>query len=353
MNRLKGPDEFDLKEIILTIEEYVKEIWSKKFLVIIASILFACILLLREFRKPINYSGELTFMVNEDDGGSIGGAAAILGQLGLGAASGSEYNLEKIISLSKSRRIAQSILFDTIEVNGQNDFIANHIIRLYDYHEHWKRNEKLKLFYFKHNKVSEFSKLENLALKVIFNKLSHGENHSLIAVEVDDNTGILSIRSRTYNQNLSVAITELLYGYLSKFYVEQSLNKQQFTLKVLENKADSISLALENTEYQLAKLLDNSQGFRLRTTQIKEQELSREIQILTISYGELLKNIAAAEFFLETARPFFQVIDFPVTPLDETRKEYFKRLIFGLLLGGIIGVLFVSGRHLVVKVMSN
>ena len=113
---MQASDEITLKELILLIKEYWGVLWGKKWYIIIAGLIGGLIFGIIEYRKPVTYTAELTFMVNEDSGGSSGGAAAILGQFGFGGGAGSEYNLDKIIQLSKSRRIAENVLFDSINI---------------------------------------------------------------------------------------------------------------------------------------------------------------------------------------------------------------------------------------------
>ncbi|MEL6276275.1 MAG: Wzz/FepE/Etk N-terminal domain-containing protein, partial [Bacteroidota bacterium] len=120
-------DEITLKELILKIQEYFWYLWGKKWWIIAAGLIGGAIGFYRAWTTPLTYTAELTFMVNEDDGANAGGVGAILGQFGLGGGATSEYNLDKILALSRSRRIIREVLFDSVEINSEADLIANHI----------------------------------------------------------------------------------------------------------------------------------------------------------------------------------------------------------------------------------
>ena len=165
-------DEITLKELILKVREYWREVWKNRFLVLLISALFASIFLWRAWIAPVVYLAELTFMVNEDEGGGLGGVASILGQFGLGGGSSGKFNLDKILELSRSRKIVSQVLFEEIEVDGKVDYIANHIIDEYAFHEDWEDDTKgLKDFYFINGEFEEFGRVENRALKLVYTKV--------------------------------------------------------------------------------------------------------------------------------------------------------------------------------------
>ena len=73
----------NLKALIFKIQDYVKEVWDKKW------IIFAFVLVVGVYRSvsawftPPKYVATLTYMVNEDEGGG-GGLGALIGQIGIG-----------------------------------------------------------------------------------------------------------------------------------------------------------------------------------------------------------------------------------------------------------------------------
>ena len=105
-------DVITVKEVILQIQEYYREV-IKHWLIVLAFVIpLVFFMFYRAYIMPLTYKAELTFMVDEDEGGGgIGGIGGILGNFGLSTGA-SDYNLNKILFLSRTRKIIQESLFD-------------------------------------------------------------------------------------------------------------------------------------------------------------------------------------------------------------------------------------------------
>jgi len=71
-------DEITLKELILKIKEFFWEVVRNWKWVVLIVIPFVTFFMYKAVSTPVTYEAELTFMVNEDDGGGMGGVSAIL-----------------------------------------------------------------------------------------------------------------------------------------------------------------------------------------------------------------------------------------------------------------------------------
>ena len=200
-------DEITLKELILLVKEYWSVLWAKKVYIIVAGLLGALIFGIIEYRKPTTYTANLTFMINEDDGSGLGALGGLVASFGFGSAGTGEYNLEKMISLLKSRNLIQQGLFEQVEINGKVDFLANHIIEQYDFHVDWKDSEDPNLlgFYFETDSTELFGRTENTALKSIQAKVIGSDKlEALLSSDINDDTGIVSIQTKTVDESLSI-----------------------------------------------------------------------------------------------------------------------------------------------------
>ena len=134
MQETHDNDEISIKELILKTQEYIKIIWSKKIPLIAVSLLFGLGFAVKSYLKPTTYTAELTFMVNQDEGGGMSGIGAMLGQFGLGGGGGAS-NFEKITEIARSGKICERTLMDSATVGGTTDLLANHIIKAYEMHD--------------------------------------------------------------------------------------------------------------------------------------------------------------------------------------------------------------------------
>lgn len=344
-------DEITLKELILKIQEYWQEILMNWKLVILVSGLFASGFLLKAWLTPATYPATLTFMVDEDEGGGDrSGAGAILGQFGFGGGGG-KFNLDKIVELSRSRKIVSMALFEKETIAGKEDFLVNHIIREYDFHEKWEDdNTGLKEFYFRHDDFEKFSRNENNVLKSVFGKVVGNpmkDVEGLMSSGYNKDTGILHVSSKSTSEMLSIKLANQLYKNLSEFYIEKTIAKQQLTYEILKTKLDSLNRNLTNTNYALLKFEDTFRNLGLKQYQAKKIKLQGELQKYAAAYAATYQNLEIADFSLKNKTPFIVAIDEPISPISPSIESKIKALIIGGFLGGFITITFLIGRKLV------
>jgi capsular polysaccharide biosynthesis protein len=349
-------DEITLKELILKIQEYWQEIlknWKLIFLIIIP---FVAFFFIRAFLTPATYSAQLTFMVNEDEGGGgFGGVSAILGQFGFGGGGKSSHNLDKILELSRSRKIIQMALLESVNINGKKDYLANHLIEEYEFHEKWKKDTTgLINFLFVQDSVELFSRVENKVLKSLHSLVIGEEGKKgLLSFSYGEESGILNITHTTTSEELSIFLTEKIYEKLSWFYINNSTEKQQKTFSLFKNKADSLQIALNSAQYRLFQFDDTHKGMTLKQSSFERVRLQQEIQKLILAYGESYKNQEVSDFALKNQTPFIQEIDMPISPIEPIRESKLMALIMGSFIGGFMGIGFFIGRKIFRNTMKN
>jgi hypothetical protein len=351
-------EEMNFREFVWLLQEYAIFFWNKKFWILICALFISVSFVVMEWRALSNYSARLTFMVNEESNNDIGGVGAILGQFGLGGPSSSEYNLDKIVDLGGSRRIVESVLLDSIEIEGERDLMSNHIIKIYNYHERWfdSKNENLRGYLFASNNEAEYERIDNLVLGMLYELIIGAPNEGrqgLISLNYVDQTGILNVSSSSKSEELSLELSRSVYVTLSEFYVEKSIEKQRATLQKLEVITDSLSHELSKVEYELAVFQDRSTSLLQNRDRLNNGKMRRDAQVLTIIYGEAVKNRETARFVLDSKKPFFQIIDKPRYPLVLREKSYPKQALIGGLFGSFLGVVFFGFRKAYQDAMGN
>jgi len=349
-------DEITLKELISKLQEFWGEIWKNKFLVPIISGLFAVVFLWKAWSTPATYPAELTFMVEEDEGGrGFGGVTSILGQFGFGGGGGGgKYNLDKILELAQSRKIISEVLFEKALVNGTNQFLANHLIDIYNFHEKWEEDtDGLKGYYFSNNRIDSFDRKDNKALKAVYKKVVGGKDvEGILKKGFGEDTGILFLNIKSESEDFSLHFVKLLYKRLSQFYILKTIEKQETTFKVFKAKVDSIQMALNDAQYKLLQFDDRNRALTLRQYSFKKQQLQLEVSKIISSYGEAYKNLEISELALKNKTPFITVIDEPIAPIWPSKESKTKWFLIGGTIGGFLIVLFLIGRKVVRDAME-
>jgi len=341
--------EVSLKDLLLKIIELYHEVVRYWKLVVLSILLFAGLMFYRAYNASIKFPAKLTFMLNEDNSGGMGAIGGLAASFGLGGMNNGEFNLEKMIALSKSRNIMQQVFFDKGIVKGKNDFYANHIIQEFDLLEKWKKTESLKDFKaFTHQNISEFSKTENRAFKYIHAVIiGAGNREKVLSPTINDLTGIVELEISTTSEDLSINLVNVIFDKLSHFYIDKAIEQQQYTFAITKQKTDSLKKALDYAQSNLLKFKDSHRNLMLRQYEAQELRLQRDAQILTIAYGESLKNQELADFALKSKTPFIQLIDLPISPISREKESKLKAIILGSFLGGFLATVFILGRKII------
>ena len=348
-------DEITLKELIEKFLEFWKELWANKWKIILMSIPFIVYFGYTAKTKMVTYTAGLTYTLN--DGGSSGGAlAGILGSFGLGR--GGKVNLDKIVELSKSRNIIQQVIFTKIPLDtfgNKKDFIANHIIQLYELDKKWtNKTSDFTGFTFSHDTIDLFDDKQLSALKMIYGQIVGSKNMKdpIFANGFNEDTGILTMSATTVDEELSIEFCNLTYEALKKYYISTSTQSNQSTYTFVENKTDSIFNLLRSKEFQLSRFNDLHRNLTDPNLITQKRLLDNEILKLKAMYAEVTKNKELADFSLTAGTPQISIIDKPLPPLDPIGPSLLIELIKGSLLGGLISAGFFIARKIVKDAMQ-
>ena len=356
-------DDITLKEVILRIKDYTGETILRWKLLLVFALIFALYFGYKAFISKPEYTATLTFMINKNETGGIGSVGAILGRFGFG--NKTDGNKDKIIQLNKSRRIIEKAIFKKVNINNNEDYIANHIINNLDSLDKWtsvpwykkpfSKPNPLKDFYFVSDNVAMFSDTANSALKEIYFHLigSKRSGPGMMSNGYDEDSGILHISVTTNDPVLSIEITNSVFDNLSEFYIEKSVEKQKATYDIVKIKTDSILNLLKQKEVELANFEDRSHGLFGSKSKLKELRLKRDVQKLSLMYGESIKNLEIADFAVKNKTPFVQAIDRPLYPLKGEKQATIKAFILGGILGLILGIIFVIFRKIYRDALSQ
>ena len=365
--------EISLKDLLKIVKEYFQELKSKLKWVFFFGIICAFLFSFQAITKKPEYIAQLTFMMDESQNGSRGGEFGGLQMLGslFGGNKGNE-SLGKILQLFESKKIVHNTLFDSIEINGKNDFLANHFLDLYTveklvkdykylgiypYKQTWpKRLLENTKFKFTHGDVDDFRPIENLYLRIMYEAISGNKVVGLdpkLRSSLDETTGIMTVIMSSDYEDVTLGVLNNIYAHLSDFFIEKSTEKQRKTLNIMTFKRDSIIGELKSKEYALANFKDSNRKLVTVKGYLQQLRLEREVGILNIMYGEVVKQLEMTDFTLRNMTPVVQIIDLPRRPLYPFKPSWFKNAFLGFAIGAFLCILYVLGKKGIKDLLKN
>lgn len=339
-------DEITLKELLLKVQDWISYVVSRWKIVLLAGIIGAGLGLAYSLSKKPIYTATLSFALEDEKSGSLGGALGLASQFGLdlGGGGGSIFTGSNLNELFKSRSMVEQTLLSPVLLNGKTISLAEMYIQNNDWRQKWKGQSKLATIQFLPNgKRDYFTRVHDSILGVVYadllgNGLSVGQRDKKIA--------IINIDVSSSNELFALYFIEALVKQVSDFYVATKSKKARVNMDILERQTDSIRRELNGAITGVAIANDNTFGLNpaMNVRRAPSARRQVDVQANTAILTELVKQTELAKVTLRKETPLIQVIDSPILPL---KKEKFGRL-KGLVLGGFLAV-FVTVLVLIVR----
>ena len=350
-------DIISIKGIILTAKEYAIEVLRQWKLILLFALLFGGLFFVRNKLEVDSYGAKLTFMLEDNDSSGSSSLSGLLGSFGLGN-SGKGLNRDKLIELSKSNRIIQEALLKRVSIGEAEDFLANHLIRIYGYDEKWaeKETNSLNGFQFTHDSLDLFEVNEHKVLKSLRSKMLGSPASGvpgILSSSYNMESGILYLKANSLDPELSIIVVEKIYEVLDSFFVTNTVEKQKRNFEIIKYKTDSLRADIQATEYALAKFKDSGRNLFRKVDQLEESRLANKLKISYMALGKAIENKEIADYTLKYQTPLLSIIDRPFLPLYSQKQPFLPATILGLVFGCILGTFFVVIRKKFLEIMAN
>jgi hypothetical protein len=335
----------DLTDYLKFLIALIKKNFIKITLIGIATGVLA--ILVVTFQKPV-YKAKLSFLLNENDPGmsfNISSLAGLAGLSGLGG--GVNISEDKLVFLANSRSLIGSTLLCRAYIDGQNDILANHYIRKFKLHKGFKKDTVLKNFEgFVNDKMNKLSYQENKAIDLIIKQITDQKKYSIEVKKkagiVAQWAGIVSLEFKDVNEQIAKVFIDTLYGKLSEYYTQKSIGRQLRTYNLIKHRADSIKALLTDAENRGALLADENIKLFKMQGRLEIERSKRDVEMLTLMYAEVIKNLEMAKFNLDNQTPVFQIVDAPTYPLYYKKTSKSLAGIAGAFFGSLAFVIYLS-----------
>ena len=326
-------EDISIKDIALKLINYKNILFFNKSKILIISLLFGALGIFYSISKEDTYEAHLTFVIDENqDAGGFGALSGMASQFGFNIGSNSagtfsQTNIQKIIT---SRRVVIEALLTKGIINGKKDLLINHHIDFNEHRLNWK-NTDIENLYFTENR-DDFTIQHDSIIGLAYQSLTKDN----ISINIEDDSNIFKISCVSKNEDFAKLLVESITEKLEEYYILFETAKSKNTLDFLTYRSDSILDQLKKAEYKYASYKDANFGVQRAKGLLEEIRLQRDVEILNIMYGEVVKNLEISKFTLLNNKPLINIIDKPKLPLKVNRQSIIFSFIFSSILGGFL-----------------
>lgn len=290
-------------------------------------------------KKPPSYEAEVTFNLGSAGSSTGGGFPSGLGSL-FGMGGGGDANIftgENFFIWVKSGPVLERALLKEVEINGQKVLMANFYIDSSGIKEdRWEKQTNWHDFQFKSALVDSFS----LEERRVMNDLIMDAAEKTIIDEPNRKSSFMRLAVTTINENLSRAWANILLETVDEFYSEIQTTKTRRTLRLLENRVDSLAKILSGSESKLAYATDYSTIAVNPEVGMRVKQLTRNSEFIQQLYLEALGGVEQTRVSLVREAPLFTIIEPIKRPLD-LKLDMGQKKKIGLLIGFMISLIFI------------
>ncbi|KVV13952.1 Wzz/FepE/Etk N-terminal domain-containing protein [Flavobacterium sp. TAB 87] len=341
MNEQNPNDEISLQELLAKGKEWFNYLLSQWKIIVFAGIIGAALGLTYSFIKKPVYTATLSFALEDEKSGGLGGALGLASSFGidLGSGGGSIFTGSNLTELFKSRSMVEQTLLTAVVHNGKVISLAEMYIQENKWRESWNKDPNFKnIEFLPKADRKNYTRTQDSILGVMYSLLS---TNSLRVGQKDKKVAIISIDVSSSSELFAKYFTEGLVKNVSDFYINTKSKKSRENMAILQKQTDSIRRELNGAITGVALANDNNfmlnPALNVRRTPSARRQV--DVQANTAILTELVKQSEMAKVTLRKETPLFQVIDKPILPLKKERLAKSKGILVGSFLVGFLVVI--------------
>ncbi|MFY7651358.1 MAG: hypothetical protein ACOVQE_01590 [Chitinophagaceae bacterium] len=311
---------------VADIAQSIKDSWHyllKKWLIVLSvSILAGVVTVIYLSFAENKYVARLTFVSENEGGSSLSSYAGIAAQFGfdIGTTGGGAFEGDNLIELLKSRNLIEQVLFNKV---GNETMLEKYLKN----HNMWEAFQPLNITQPGAN-IKTDSVVAILYKQILKKRLE--------VMKVDKKIDFVYIQFTDNNQQFASLFTNTLAQKAIQFYTEYKTRKNTANIQLLERQVDSVRSMLFGNIQQIASVNDLNVNPLRQTLRTNTQKKQVDLQVNSVLYTELLKNLELARLTLRKETPLIQIIDTPTLPLLNQKTGRAMGFVVTVILVGII-----------------
>lgn len=356
---VSGEEEISVKELIISLRGWIRYLWSKWLVLLIAGVLGGAAGLAYSFLNEPLYTASTTFVLESgsDSRGNIGrlaGVAAIAG-LNLEGEAGGIFQGGNINELYRSRAMLAKTLLSEVHPDS-NQLLIERFIEYNGIREEWKGRPELLALDFRTDPEALDTETRRLYEGVITLFANRIRKEVLTVDKVDKNLSIIKVDVVSPDEVFSKSFNENLVKGVNEFYIQTKTKKSTNNIAILEAKVDSVRTVMTGAIYSAARVSDvtpnlNPTRQSQRVAPAQKAQFAAEANRTMLT--QLLQNLEIAKMSQLQDQPLIQLVDTPVYPLPVNQLGKVKGVVTGGLLFGFLTLLALIGLKWYREVMDE
>jgi len=347
-------DDISLKELFQKGKVWLDYLLSRWKIILIAGLIGATLGLAYSISKKPIYKATLSFALEDEKGGGLGGALGLASSFGLdlGGSGGGIFSGSNLTELFKSRVMVEKTLLSPVKYNGKVISLAEMYIQNNEWRESWNKNPKFsKIQFLPNTNRKYFTRAQDSILGKLYESLSKS---GLSVGQKDKKIAIISIDVSSTNELFAKYFCETLAKQVGTFYVETKSKKARLNMAILERQVDSVRGELNGAITGVAIANDNTFNLNpaLNVRRAPSARRQVDVQANTAILTELVKQAELAKVTLRKETPLIQVIDRPILPLPKERFGKGKGIVIGSFLCGFLVIFYLIFREILKKIVN-
>jgi len=332
-------DEVSLKEVILSLREWLHYLLSTWKVLLIALIVGAIVGIAFSFFTPWKYVAKTTFVLDEDSqSSSIGALVGLSSALGGGTGNGSLFSGNNIMWLYTSDRMLGETLLDTVtDTSGKKIILINWLLQIDGDLQDAEKKIRARDPQYQGlpNRVVSRENLSRSQGQMLNSAILIIKNNYIQTAAESNTAGIMSVTFTSTDEAFSLAFAQKIVTLVNDFYINTKTQKGQAQVAVLQKKVDEFNKSMGQSMHQAANAAD-AVPYANPMRHALDVQPKREIvdvQVNSAIYTTMVQQLEMARVALAKETPLIQVVDAPALPLGVSHMSYVKAVVlFGFIL---------------------
>lgn len=349
-NYVEG-EPISLSNLIKNIQEWFLYLFSKRKRIIIGTLIIASLYFAYQTFKKTEYTAETKFVLETETGSGLGQFSSLASLAGVNLGSLTEssnlFQIDNIVELYKS----YSMMKETLLTRVDSEIGNVRLITWYgDDAKYTKKWEKANINF--EIPEDELIVRHDSVLKEVVEDILE---RNLDVSKPNRKLSILRVAYSSTNEGLSKAFNEVLVNIVNQHYLAVKTRKTGQNLAILTRQADSVKIVLDESMEALARFQEENPNINPLRAQamVPMQKLQIDLTQSRVVYQELVKNLEIAKVAHRNNTPLIELVDRPIFPLEDDKMKWYKALVIGLLVGGLVMVSWLTIRRFYSQLMSE